>query len=307
MSTERLDGRLVKGDRADPRLGLGCLVDAAARPARVADCPGDPQPPRPPSGQAATRGVVLGIGQPMRPAGPLGRWRARRPAGRGWSGRRGAGPAQCAARAAAAGRCDRVQRAAADPARADHFAASAGVTVGVLLGAVRPLSSFARPVLEVLRPIPGIAWIPLAIVWFEQRAELARALAVSPRLLLMDEPSAALDALTRVVLQEELSRLRAHHDTTFVMITHDVQEAVFLSDQVLVMSRRPGRVKRIVPVERDRGPAGRWRSSVGFTALCEGSSRLGGLAGPSPRRRRSGGATTPRWSRRSADTQRRSG
>jgi ABC-type nitrate/sulfonate/bicarbonate transport system ATPase subunit len=90
----------------------------------------------------------------------------------------------------------------------------------------------------------------------QQRAELARALAVSPRLLLMDEPSAALDALTRVVLQEELSRLRAHHDTTFVMITHDVQEAVFLSDQVLVMSRRPGRVKRIVPVERDRAPRG---------------------------------------------------
>ncbi|HXM56300.1 MAG TPA: ABC transporter ATP-binding protein [Candidatus Dormibacteraeota bacterium] len=102
----------------------------------------------------------------------------------------------------------------------------------------------------------------------QQRAELARALAVGPRLLLMDEPFAALDALTRLVLQDELLRLRASQETTLVMVTHDVPEAVFLAERILVMSRRPGRVKRVVTVDRDGVPPERWRATAAFAGLC---------------------------------------
>jgi ABC-type nitrate/sulfonate/bicarbonate transport system ATPase subunit len=102
----------------------------------------------------------------------------------------------------------------------------------------------------------------------QQRAELARALAAGPRLLLMDEPFAALDALTRLVLQDELLRLRASQETTLVMVTHDVSEAVFLGERVLVMSRRPGRVKRTLTIDRDGVPPDRWRGTAAFARLC---------------------------------------
>jgi NitT/TauT family transport system ATP-binding protein len=91
----------------------------------------------------------------------------------------------------------------------------------------------------------------------KQRVAIARALSYRPNMLLMDEPFGALDALTRRVMQELLTEIWEKHRLTVVFITHDVEEAVFISDRVVVMSSRPGHVKRIVPVDlpRPRGHA----------------------------------------------------
>ncbi len=82
-----------------------------------------------------------------------------------------------------------------------------------------------------------------------QRVALARALANRPRALLMDEPFGALDALTRQILQEELLRIWLKERTTIVFVTHSIREAVFLGGSIVVMTRRPGRVKQIIPVD----------------------------------------------------------
>jgi NitT/TauT family transport system ATP-binding protein len=85
----------------------------------------------------------------------------------------------------------------------------------------------------------------------QQRVAIARALVVRPEILLMDEPFGALDAQTRSVLQEEVSRLRREMHYTVLFITHSVEEAVYLGDRVVVMSRRPGRIKKEIAVARD--------------------------------------------------------
>ena len=77
----------------------------------------------------------------------------------------------------------------------------------------------------------------------QQRAGLARALAVNPSILLMDEPFGSLDAQTRETLQEELGRILEHEPKTVVFVTHSIDEAIFLGDRILVMSRRPGRIR----------------------------------------------------------------
>jgi sulfonate transport system ATP-binding protein len=97
-----------------------------------------------------------------------------------------------------------------------------------------------------------------------QRAALARALAPRPRLLLLDEPFGALDALTKVRLQEELLRLWQSERMTLLLVTHDVEEAVFLADRVVVMSERPGSVRCVLPVPLERP---RDRTSAEFAAL----------------------------------------
>ena len=87
-----------------------------------------------------------------------------------------------------------------------------------------------------------------------QRVAIARALATHPLLLLMDEPLAALDAQTRIVMQQELIKIWQRTHSTVVYVTHDIAEAVTLADRVVVMTSRPGRIKviRTVPFGRDR-------------------------------------------------------
>ncbi|CAN0514531.1 unnamed protein product, partial [Phaeothamnion confervicola] len=87
-----------------------------------------------------------------------------------------------------------------------------------------------------------------------QRVAIARALATEPQLLLMDEPLAALDAQTRLVMQQELLRIWKETKSTVIYITHDIGEALMLADHVVVMTARPGRIKAVqdIPFGRDR-------------------------------------------------------
>jgi NitT/TauT family transport system ATP-binding protein len=103
----------------------------------------------------------------------------------------------------------------------------------------------------------------------KQRAAVARTLANSPEVMLMDEPFAAVDAQTRMTLQEELVRIWTQSTVTVIFVTHSVEEAVFLSDRIVVLEANPGRIKATIDntIDRDRRSWATLGSTPEFVAL----------------------------------------
>jgi NitT/TauT family transport system ATP-binding protein len=107
-----------------------------------------------------------------------------------------------------------------------------------------------------------------------QRVGIARALCVEPAVLLMDEPFSALDAQTRTIMMDELLGIWERTRTGIVYVTHNIQEAVYMADRVVVLSRRPGRVLDVVPVELKRP---RVESQLGEPDFLQAVDRIWGL------------------------------
>jgi NitT/TauT family transport system ATP-binding protein len=122
--------------------------------------------------------------------------------------------------------------------------------------AQKPRQTYRRRALDLLKLV-GLEGFGDRFPWqlsggMQQRAAICRALIMEPRLLLMDEPFGALDAITREEMGVELLRIWSEIRPTVIFITHSIPEAVFLSDRVFVMSQRPGRIQHQVAVDLPR-------------------------------------------------------
>lgn len=106
----------------------------------------------------------------------------------------------------------------------------------------------------------------------KMRVAIARAMVTNPRLILMDEPFAALDEITRFRLNDDLLEMKAKTGATIVFVTHSVFESVFLSDRIVVMAARPGRVIREVSVDAPYPRTEAFRTSAEYAAQCRAAS-----------------------------------
>ena len=127
----------------------------------------------------------------------------------------------------------------------------------------------------------------------QQRVNLARALVMDPKILLMDEPFASLDAQTREAMQEELLRIWGAAKKTVLFVTHQIDEAIYLSDRVVVLSGRPGKVKESIPVAIERPRPLRLKRESRFHAI---EDRIWGLIDEDVRSDRNRGAVDGRSS-----------
>jgi len=134
----------------------------------------------------------------------------------------------------------------------------------------RERSAAARELLSVVRLSGFEDRYPHEISGgMKQRAAIARAIAPNPDVLLMDEPFGALDAQTRVLLQEEIARISIDTKKTIVFVIHSIDEAVFLGDRIVVMSSRPGRVREIYPVGLPRPRLAAMRTEASYRDLVD--------------------------------------
>lgn len=86
----------------------------------------------------------------------------------------------------------------------------------------------------------------------QQRVAIARALAIQPEVILMDEPFAALDAFTRYYLQDEILQIQQNEKATILLVTHDIEEAIYLADRIFIMSSNPGTIQNEIVIEKSR-------------------------------------------------------
>jgi NitT/TauT family transport system ATP-binding protein len=107
-----------------------------------------------------------------------------------------------------------------------------------------------------------------------QRVALARAMIMERSILLMDEPFAALDAQTKIVMQEELLKIFDQTQKTVLFVTHAIEEAILLGDEVVVMTARPGRVKEVIPIDLPRPRSLEMVTSSKFGALFDRAFHL---------------------------------
>ena len=101
----------------------------------------------------------------------------------------------------------------------------------------------------------------------QQRAALARALAPNPKILLLDEPFGSLDQQTRFIMQELIEGLWNKEKRTVILVTHDIEEALYLADRVIIMSARPGQIIQEISIDFNRPRQNTLRNSKRFTNL----------------------------------------